>query len=110
MGPIIAGLLLASATYITPTFEGDINAFLRFLYANERCPGIVINYDKTLEQIRDLGKVLQWDDSRTRDKILVETRIAQFEYQQSRADFCVSARKLFHAYDPAYLRRVGVID
>lgn len=106
----LAASVMLATSYVAPTPQADVNAFIRFLYANERCPGVTINYDNTLEQVADLGKVLKWDDARTRDKILVETRIAQFEYEQSRADFCVATRNLYHAYDPAYLRKVGVID
>lgn len=106
----VAATVLLATSLAAPAPLDDVNAFIRFLYANERCPGVAINYEKTLEQVGDLGKVLHWDSARTQDKILVETRIAQFEYQQSRADFCVATRNLYHAYDPAYLRKVGVID
>lgn len=103
-----ATLLLASS--ISPTPAGDIDAFIRFMRASERCPGIVVNVEKTIEQIHDLGRILQWTPERTSDKILVDARIAQFEYQQDRAGFCVKTRDLFYSYDPAYLRKVGVVD
>lgn len=109
MNTVIATLLTAAA-YVTPAPEKDMDAFIRFMWAEERCPGIAINYDKTLEQVTDLGQGLQWDDARTRDKILVESRIAEFEYQQDSGAFCDKVRHLYRSYDPAYLRTVGVTD
>ena len=103
-------LMLSAPAYITPSPQRDIDAFIRFMWASERCPAFIINFEKTLEQVADLGRVLGWDDERTRDKILVETRVAQFEYQMDRMDFCVSVRNVFFSYDPRHLRKVGVID
>lgn len=110
MNSLIATIILASSTFVTPTHEGDLNAFIRFMWASGHCPGITINYDKTLEQVADLGGALSWTQERTRDKILVESRIAEFEYQKDREAFCDSARHLYLSYDPAHLRTVGVID
>lgn len=106
----LAALLLTTAGYITPSPRADVNAFIRFMWAAERCPGVVLNRDKTLEQVGNLGRAQQWDEERTRDKILVESRIAESEYQKDHDAFCDSVLKLYRSYDPAYLRKVGVID
>lgn len=102
--------LLTAASYITPTPEGDVNAFIRFMWATERCPGIAINYDKTLEQISDLGMMLKWDPKLVEDKILVDSRIAESDYNRDSVGFCQEVRALYQSYDPAHLYKVGVID
>lgn len=110
MMTFIATLMTASAAFITPTPEGDVDAFIRFMWATERCPGVVINYDKTLEQVGDLGDMMKWPKELTREKLMVQSRIAEVEYNQDHIAFCDGARKLYYSYDPAYLRTVGVTD
>lgn len=110
MNTIIATLVVASTALAAPTPAADVDAFIKFMYASERCPGVVINFDKTMEQVYDLGAVLKWDHDRTRDKIMVETRIAKFEHDQSRREFCRQIKKIYDGYDRSYLRRVGVVD
>ena len=107
---LIATLFAASTLATAPTPAADVDAFIKLMYANERCPGVTINFEKTLEQVTDLGAVLKWDRERTRDKILVDTRVAKFEYEQDRSKFCGKAREIYNGYDPAYLKRVGVVD
>jgi hypothetical protein len=51
MNSILAAML-AAATYSTPTPQADVNAFLRFMWADERCPAFTINYEKTFDQVR----------------------------------------------------------
>lgn len=110
MNTIIATLVAASTAIAAPTPAADVDAFIKFMYASERCPGVVINFDKTMEQVYDLGAVLKWDHDRTRDKIMVETRIAKFEHDQDRSNFCGKVKKTYDGYDPSYLKRVGVVD
>jgi len=110
LNTIIATLVAASTALAAPTPAADVDAFIKFMYASERCPGVKINFDKTMEQVYDLGALLKWDHDRTRDKIMVETRVAKFEYDQNRGDFCVKVRQVYRAYDPAYLQKVGVTD
>jgi hypothetical protein len=110
LNTIIATLVAASTTLAAPAPATDVDAFIKFMYASERCPGVNINFDKTMEQVFDLGAALKWDHDRTRDKIMVDTRVAKFEYDQNRGDFCVKVRQIYRAYDPSYLKRVGVID
>jgi hypothetical protein len=106
----LAALLLTTVEYITPSARGDIDAFIRFMWAAERCPGFVINAHKTLEQIGIRGRAQQWDEERILDKILVEGRIAESLYNKNEEAFCASVNRLYRSYDPAYLRQVGVID
>ncbi|NTD85463.1 hypothetical protein [Agrobacterium tumefaciens] len=110
MNTIIATFVAASTALAAPAPATDVDAFIKFMYASERCPGVDINFDKTMEQVFDLGAVLKWDRDRTRDKIMVETRIAKFEYDQSRKQFCGKVKTIYEAYDPSYLKRVGVVD
>lgn len=106
----LAALLLTNIEYITPSARADVNAFIRFIWATERCSGVLINPDQTLAQIGVLGRAQQWDEERIRDKILVESRIAESLYKKNKEAFCGSVLKLYTSYDPAYLRGLGVID
>lgn len=110
MNSTLAALLLTTVEYITPSARADIDAFIRFTWAADRCPGIIINTDKTLEQISVLGRAQQWDEERVRDKILVESRTAESLYNKNDVAFCSAILRLYRSYDPAYLRQVGVID
>ena len=101
---------MIAATLIVQGPEADMDAFIRFMWASERCPGVNINYEKTLEQVIDLGGVLNWDSDRINYKIEGDLRVAAFQYQQDSTAFCDSVRDQFRAYDPAYLRQVGVVD
>lgn len=98
----------ASARYITPTYASDFDAFVIFLWAEERCPGIKINYDKTLEQIGDLGDALGWDRNRTGKELQARAQAARAEVEKDLPAFCDKARSLFRSYDPAHLLKVGV--
>lgn len=102
--------MLAAATYTTPTPQGDVNAFLRFMWANERCPAFAINYERTFDQVRDLAEAMGWGDDQRQQAILAGTRAASFEYDHDSATFCSAVRREFSEYDPAHLRKVGVID
>lgn len=106
----LAALLLTTIQYITPSARAYIDAFIRFMWAADRCPGIVVNAEKTLEQIGILGRAQQWDEERVRDKILVETRIAESLYKKNGEAFCSNVGKLYRSYDPEYLRQLGVIE
>lgn len=106
----VAAFLLTTIEYITPSARADINAFIRFMWASERCSDVIINHEKTLAQIGVLGRAQQWDEERIRDKILVESRIAESLYKKNKDAFCSSVLELYTSYDPAYLREVGVID
>lgn len=107
---LVAASLMLTAAYLTPSPAKDVESFLRFMWGNERCPGININYGKTLEQVRDLATILKWDDDTRQQKILFYSSAARSEYKRNKGDFCVAVRGLYHSYDPAYLKQVGVID
>jgi hypothetical protein len=63
---------------------------IRFMRAAERCLGVFINSDKALEQIGILGRADQGNEERSRDKILVEGRIAESFYKTNEeAFFCL---------------------
>jgi hypothetical protein len=109
MNSILAAML-AAATYSTPTPQADVNAFLRFMWADERCPAFTINYEKTFDQVRDLAKSMGWNDDQRQQAILAGTKAASFEFDRDRDSFCLTVQRQFSEYDPAHLRQAGVID
>lgn len=110
MTAALAAILLTAIQYITPSAKADIDAFIRFIWAADRCPGVIVNTEKTLEQIEVLGRGQQWDEERVREKILTERRIAESLYMKNEDAFCSNILKLYKSYDPEYLRQTGVID
>ncbi len=105
---VVAGA--ADAGFIQPTYDGDFAAFVRFLQADVKCSGFRINYEKTLEQIIDLGTALGWDAETTRQQVLKGATEARHEAEEDLPSFCSSVWLLYNSYDPAHLRKVGVID
>lgn len=105
---VVAGA--ADAGFIQPTYDGDFAAFVRFLQADGKCSGFRINYEKTLEQVTDLGAAIGWDTEITNQHILKGATAARQEAEQNLPSFCSSVRQLYDSYDPAHLRKVGVID
>ena len=110
MTAAFAAILFTAIQYIAPSAKADIDAFIRFIWAADRCPGIVVNTEKTLEQIEVLGRRQQWDEERVREKILTESRIAESLYMKNEAAFCRNILELYKSYDPEHLRQSGVID
>ncbi|TAA54602.1 hypothetical protein [Shinella sp. JR1-6] len=109
MNSILAAML-AAATYITPTPHADVQAFLRFMWANERCPAFAINFEKTLDQVRDLAQDLGWSNDQRQQAILAGTRAAKFDFERDSEGFCAAVQEELTSYDPAHLKKVGVID
>lgn len=99
----------AHAGFIQPTYDGDFAAFVRFLQADGKCSGFRIDYEKTLEQITDLGAAIGWDTETTNQHILKGAIAARLEAETDLPSFCSSVRQLYDSYDPTHLRTVGVI-
>ncbi|MDG4675854.1 hypothetical protein P9A16_32660 [Shinella sp. 838] len=106
---ILVGILAASA-YNDPTPLGDFHAFLRFMWADERCSEVNINYERTFDQVREIASSMGWDNDQRQQAILAGTRAAMFQYDFERADFCQTVSDQFNSYDPSYLRKIGIID
>lgn len=78
--------------------------------AKRYCTSLSFNQDGIQRQVDRAREQLGLSDTFFSDAKSMRERMAQLAYNQKGQVFCRDAAGKLGAYDPAYLRRLGVID
>ncbi|MCO5730118.1 hypothetical protein [Rhizobium sp. SSA_523] len=108
MSLVVASLMLATS-YVTPNPVSDIVTFQMVVAAEKVCPDLKIDVEGTLDHLVDLRQSAGWTAAQFYEASQSQKRVAEFHAGHDRDVWCSSVQDRLRSYDPAYLRKVGVI-
>lgn len=107
---ILLAALLSTSTYIRPGSIDDLYNFVDFAIAKKHCANPTYDRKALEKNITRLRAAYNVDDKSYADIVHVRTRMADISADQNSYVYCKKVNETFDSYDPAYLRKVGVID